>query len=326
MNDDYLWDRSGRSDPQIQHLENVLSQFQGGKKLPDLPQRSSRKSDHSRFSLWTTLAAATAAAAIIVFAFSGNQSVPMEQAKPSWKVAVLQGTPRYGSLPISGSGHLAVGDWLETDPTSLVRLIMPKIGQVEVNPQTRIRIKVASEKEYRLELASGKIHATVLAPPRLFLVETPSALAVDLGCSYNLEVNQQGDGFLQVATGWVAFEREGHESVVPAGAQCKTKKGIGLGTPYFPDATEKFTAALARFDFGTNKAHALDTVLAESRTRDGLTLWHLLSRVEGADRARVFNQLVLYSPLPSGVTKEGVLRLDPKMLKQWFEGLKDPQG
>ncbi len=317
-NDNYLWDRSGKPDPQIQHLENVLGTLQSKRKLPDLPPQQ----DPSRGSLWATLAAAAAVAAIVIFSFRANQPTPIHQPKSAWEVSALQGTLRCGPQSISTTGQLVVGDWLETDTSSKARLFIPKVGQVEVSPQTRIRIKGTSEREHRLELASGKIHATVLAPPRLFLVETPSALTVDLGCSYTLEVDKQGDGFLQVTTGWVAFEREGHESIVPAGAQCKTKKGVGLGTPYFPDAGGKFIEALSRFDFEKNKKQALEIILAESRIRDSITLWHLLSRVEGTDRARVFDKLTAYSPMPSGITREGVLQLDPKMLKQWFPRLR----
>jgi hypothetical protein len=38
----------------------------------------------------------------------------------------------------------------------------------------------------------------IWAPPRLFFVDTPSAVAADLGCSYTLEVKDDGAGVLRV--------------------------------------------------------------------------------------------------------------------------------
>jgi hypothetical protein len=58
-------------------------------------------------------------------------------------------------------------------------------------------------------------------------------------------------------------------------------------------------------------------VLAEARPRDTLTLWHLLSRVEGKDRELVFERMAALAPPPQDVTREGVLRLDDKMLHLW---------
>jgi hypothetical protein len=107
--------------------------------------------------------------------------------------------------------------------------------------------------------------------------------------------------------------------MVPAGAECRTRPKIGPGTPYFEDASERLQQALASFDF--EKADTLDTILAESRVRDTLTLWHLLSRVAAGERPRVFDRIAALTPLPSGVSREKALLLDPETLKRWREEL-----
>ncbi len=98
--------------------------------------------------------------------------------------------------------------------------------------------------EHRLELARGKMSARIWAPPRLFFVDTPSAVAADLGCAYTLEVDDDGGSVLHVTSGWVALQLKDRESMVPAGAACETQPGIGPGTPYFVDATPVFREAL----------------------------------------------------------------------------------
>jgi hypothetical protein len=175
--------------------------------------------------------------------------------------------------------------------------------------------------EQRLRLARGEISASVSAPPRLFFVDTPASTAVDLGCAYTMKADPDGNGLLRVTLGWVSLEWEGREALVPAGASCRSRPKIGPGTPYFDDASQGLQDALAGFDFGGGGEAAADTVLAEARVRDTLTLWHLLSRVGPAERQRVFNRIVDLVPLPKGVSPDKALQLDPETLKLWREEL-----
>ena len=113
---------------------------------------------------------------------------------------------------------------------------MGVIGSVDVDSNTRLRIVVARPGEHRLALGSGQISASISAPPRLFFVETSAGTAIDLGCQYELRCDKAGEGLLRVTTGWVSYERNGRESLVPAGAVCHTRPRIGPGTPHFEDA------------------------------------------------------------------------------------------
>lgn len=234
-----------------------------------------------------------------------------------WEVARLAGAPSIDADRIGATGRLGIGEWLETDANSRAQIKVADIGQVEVDPGTRIRLVETRRTEHRLELARGRLHATIFAPPRLFFVDTPSAVAADLGCAYTLEVDDAGRSLLHVTAGWVAFETKERESMVPAGAACLTQPGIGPGTPFFEDASERFLDALSKFDFSGGGSVALQEVLDESRPRDTLTLWHLLARVEGAERGRVYERLVALAPPPASITRQGIMLLDPAMLYEW---------
>ena len=244
------------------------------------------------------------------------------EARPSWEVARLNGAPRINANRINDNGKLAVGQWLETDDTSRARIDIGNVGQVDVDPNTRVRLVATQPTEHRLELARGRMSARISAPPKLFFVNTPSAVAEDLGCAYTLEVDDAGNSLLRVTLGWVALQLKDRESLVPAGAACATRPGVGPGTPYFEDASELFRTALAKLDFEPNntqwsKIPALDIVLHEARLRDTMTLWYLLSRVDENDRGRVYTRMAELVPPPVGVTRGGVLRLDQEMLKRW---------
>lgn len=249
------------------------------------------------------------------------------ESRPSWAVARLDGSPTIGSTSITDKSRLAVGQWLETDNVSRAQIQVSSIGQVEIDPNSRVKLVETRPTEHRLELARGRLSAYIWAPPRLFFVDTPSAVAADLGCAYTLEVDDDGGSLLRVTSGWVALQLKDRESMVPAGAACATRRGIGPGTPYFEDASESFRRALSKLDFEapdsdwSSRDQALNQVLMEARPRDTLTLWHLLSRLEVADRALVYDRLAALGPPPTGVTRDGVLQLDDKMLKAWKAGL-----
>lgn len=251
--------------------------------------------------------------------------VYLRESRPFWSVARLSGSPRIGAAAIADKGQLARGEWLETDADSRAKIEVASIGQVEIDPNTRVRLVETNPTEHRLELERGRMSARIWAPPRLFFVDTPSAVAADLGCAYTLEVDKSGAGLLRVTSGWVALQLHGHESMVPAGAACATRPVVGPGTPYFEDASDNFRTALSQLDFGSQEElePALTTVISESRVRDTLTLWHLLPRVAGSARERIYERLASLGPPPEGVTRDGILQLNEQMLQRWKDSLEN---
>src|SRR5882672_9142570 len=224
------------------------------------------------FKVWQPGFAGVAAGLVIVAGFVAVWFYSRES-RPFWEVARLNGAPRIGSSRMDDKGRLAVGQWLETDSDSRAQIDVGSIGQVEIDPNTRVRLVETKPTEHRLELAHGKMSARIWAPPRLFFVDTPAGVAADLGCAYTLEVDDRGAGLLHVTSGWVALQLQERESIVPAGATCATWPGVGPGTPYFDDASEIFRQALASFDFepqAESKITNLDLVLMNSRPRDTL--------------------------------------------------------
>jgi hypothetical protein len=236
-----------------------------------------------------------------------NEASPFSN--KGWEVETIAGTPL--------KNVLAVGETLETGSDSRAVITVADIGNVEISPNSRIKLIASEQNERRLSLEKGTLEAMILAPPRLFIVDTPSAVAVDLGCAYKLEVDKDGNSKLHVTSGFVSLEREGRESIVPSGGMAITKKGKGLGTPYYEDASAQFQKAVYKFDFENASGKTLQIILNEAREKDALTLWHLLSRTKGADRERVFETLNKLVKLPECCTKEGILKLDKKMLEEW---------
>src|SRR2546423_5258700 len=327
---DYLWDGSGTPDPEIVKLERAVGKFRHARPAPEWPiskeigEAAAIVRRRPLRPLWFRLAGLAATALLIFSVWALRPRKPIQETG-GWGVTSLAGTPRVGKKAIRAvgdAGRLGVGQTLETDPQSRASISVDEVGRVEIEPQTRLRLVETGAKRTRLSLERGTIHAMIWAPPGEFMVDTPSALAVDLGCAYTLVVDESGAGVLRTTLGWVGFKFEGREAFIPAGAVGATRPGIGPGTPYYEDAPEAFRAALAKFDFeklsDAERDAALATILPESRKRDALTLWHLLSRAEGPQRRQVYDRLAALVPPPSGVTPHGIVHLDREMLDAWW--------
>src|ERR1700730_3798281 len=200
------------------------------------------------------------------------------EGRASWAVARLDGAPRIGSTRFGEKGRLGVGQWLETDSGSRAKIDVGNIGQVEIDPNTRVRLLETKPTEHRLELERGRLSAHIWAPPKLFFVDTPSAAAAEHGCAATLAIDGHGGSLLRVTSGWVSLQLKDRESMVPAGAACPTRPGIGPGTPFFEDASEPFRKALSAVDFdpagsAVGNMRPIEILLANARVRDTYTLW-----------------------------------------------------
>ena len=324
MSDDYLWDRSGPPDPEIARLEELLRPFgqQESVRAATTARLPTGKTSPPRFPRrWVPLYAA--AAAIVLIAGGGWWKVN-RSTSASWEVTLFDAAPSAPSRRVTGHRGLPVGGWLETNDAEKALIKVADIGNVNVDPSTRVRLIDTRAGDHRLELVRGTLHATILAPPGQFFVETPSATAVDLGCAYTLTIDDAGAGVLTVTLGWVGFEWHGRESLIPAGFIAATRPELGPGTPRHIDASPAVRDALDAIDFDPASAEingALDVVLAASAERDEATLWHLLSRVPPSQRDRVFDRLAQFVPPPPNVTRAGIRDGRRDMLDRWWDAM-----
>jgi hypothetical protein len=165
MREDYLWDRSGPPDPDIERLEVELGslRYRFGRNQPGARRQRAP-------GAWLAAAAAVLlAAGALLFRSASAPAAPT-----AWRMgnlAVLQGQ-------VLRTGDLGVT--LESEP----------VGRVELGPGSELRAATSRH----LELRRGRLHAFIWAPPREFVVETASAQAVDLGCEYTLDVDGAGNG------------------------------------------------------------------------------------------------------------------------------------
>jgi hypothetical protein len=325
--DDYLWDGTGEPDPEVVRLERVLGTLRHDRPLTQLPAPLDPHVARARPTLasraWYAVSTLAAAAAVILIA--GAAWFTVVQPRIGWAVESVAGEPVVDGRAVGRAARLGIGSWLETDDSSRARIAAGYIGRIDVEPNTRVQLVEARGREHRMALAEGTIHARIWAPPKFFFVNTPAAVAVDLGCAYTLQVDPDGSGLVRVTHGWVGFQHAGRESFIPEQAVCATRPDVGPGTPRYDDAPEGYAGALELIDFGNQadpgRAAALELVLSRARPRDALTLWHLLQRGTPDERALVYARMAAVAPPPPGVTREAVLGGDGSAIDAWWNSL-----
>jgi hypothetical protein len=337
---DYLWDRTGAVDAEVAELEEVLQplRFDHGMPAVDPPKLERRPNP-----LWWLAVAAGVGLVIwgwiarqqsqltapvartgipsVAVAPTSAATSPVEPAGPSWRVTAVSGAPVCDGKPVEKNGALHVGQWVETDASSRAQIEVADIGTVDLKPSSRLRLVGTADHEHRIQLQRGMLSASVDAPPRVFLVETPKATAVDLGCVYELEVADDKTTWLRVKLGWVSLEANEVVSVVPAGAMCRAAADGTPGLPVRRAAAARYVDAAAQFVTGGSdaKSGALDVLVDEAGSGDAVTLWHLLARVSAPHRRAVYDRLASLVSAP--LDEAAVLRLEQDALESWGQAL-----
>jgi hypothetical protein len=290
--DDYLVDKRGEPDPDVERLERLLAPLaHDGRRVPPSEPAQGRG---ALLRAWPWIVSGAVAAAVLV-ASSLRVREP-DSVRPAGPSLTVVGVPT----------ALGESDWVEArDETRELKL--GDVGRVTLSPGARVEVRRLAHDETRLYLERGRLFATVSADarPRFFQVDTPAARCVDLGCRYMLAVDRDGNATVEVQTGQVAFENEGREVYVPAGAKCFATRAHGAGTPFWLDGDAELASAVVAFDEGAGlgaeerRARAGRLLAATSDVRSTLSAWHLLQDRDAAVAASARARLVeLAGPLP----------------------------
>ncbi len=320
--DDYLWDRSGPADPDVQRLEQLLAPLAHDRPLDELALR--RKRNRAPWIISGAVLIAAAAGLVLYLRASHG---------PCDGDAGFAFTAKGGTVGCANEqvarGVLPIGGVLDTG-TATAELAIADIGIAELAANTRVRLdRNEANQRQQIHLERGRMHAKVNAPPRIFAVTTPSTGVTDLGCEYTIEIDAKGKGWIEVQSGKVELETTAHAVIVaPAGTSARLRENRAPSVPVVIGASPALRSAVTDWEQGTSDA--LPKLLAAAGIGDAITLANLAVLVPGdtstqiscsapcTDRDLVLNRLATLSPPPEGVTIHGALT-DPALLERWRE-------
>ena len=250
-----------------------------------------------------------------------NSTTSINDSGNFWVVSNLKGSPKIHDKEIKIIDTLKIGEWLITNDSSKALLSVAYMGEIILEPGTKLKIVKSDSNEHRILLDYGTINANINAKPRSFIVDTKSSEAVDLGCEYTFSVDHKGNGLLFVKSGMVELKSSGKNSLVSAGNFCITKAGLGPGTPYSKHSSSEFRKALLDLDFRGVNDKTLKDLLKNAKKTDVMTLIQILPNVKENNKAKVFTKLASFIPPTRKFYVDSIPELDMKDLNEWIEKL-----
>ncbi|MEM7309401.1 MAG: FecR domain-containing protein [Planctomycetota bacterium] len=300
----YLVDREGPADPEVERLEGLLGRYRlrpEPLRLPDDPPAAERPGFLvPPRAIQVALAAAAGFVALLLV---------LRGLTPAGDGYVVRG--------LAGVEHLARGRWLETG-AERAWIEVGEIGEVRLEPGARVRLDDDGREESSLYLERGSLHATILAAPGAFQIDTPAGLSIDLGCLYRLEVDDDDVSHLEVEAGQVAFEAAGAKVFVPQGYATFARPGRGPVAPLAILVDPDVERLVRRVERAAD-ASAAD-VRSVGELDDAVVLYHLLRAPASAVREAALEALLRTEELPEGLTREDVLSDEASWLA-WHDEL-----
>lgn len=308
---DYLWDRSGTADPQVARLEGLLSPLAHDAPLDELRMRRQQR----RRAPWV-IAGALAAIAALVAIYLGRPGPRPNVAcngREGFAFTGVGGAVSCGGTSVT-AGVLPVGGQLDTGAHQAM-LTIADIGNAHLGAGTQVRLERTDAERHQLALDRGQMHAKVKARPRLFAVTTKHADVVDLGCEYDISIDDSGAGGLHVISGLVELAtKSGAIVVVPEGCDAKILAGNRPGLPSCAATTPAVRTAIEAYDAGD--ANAFDAILAAARREEAITLF-ALAAVDESRRADALDRLAELSPPPDAEITVETAMTNPEHLAIW---------
>jgi hypothetical protein len=327
LQDDYLWDPHSKPDPVVVQMERALAPVSSralnlaDRALPLLPPSVIAKRRRHRNG-WLIAAAAAAALVFIVAALLTHR-LSWSEASPWRVVRMIDGSAR--------EDLLRIGSTLATTELESATLDVARIGTVELAPNSAATLIETRDRQHRIELKHGHLHAKIWAPPGYFGVMNRGSLALDLGCEFELEATALGNGRLNVISGWVIYNRGGTETLIPEGhtvAFDDTRVGMptrNAGNVPFKEQIAELDVLLAQSASDEARIRVLTNQVAEIATdADYLTLLVLMTRHRQLTGTAIDTRLqkVLGDPGDGDRINEWWRRV-PKPPKQWWRYWQD---
>ena len=308
--DDYLWDRSGPIDPEVEALERSLGtlKFNPAQHPLTLPARRGL-----RAGAWLALAAALVAAAG-AGAFWWRLQWPADR---GWRLATITTS---GDQRIS---TLAVGQTIDLANAKEASLSIARLGAARVHPGSDVSLRATSSRRHSLHMTRGTIDVRVWAPPMRVVIGTPAGTVIDMGCVFTLTVDA-GVASVRVDTGWVQLENKFGETLAPAGTSSGMTGDAAPGVPVYDDATAEFRDAVRLIEGGTTPKidFALTMIDRDARARDVPTLLMLALRSPQMLREALLARAAVLVPPPAPVGK--MMDLPDEAIWRWFDTLPLP--
>lgn len=230
-----------------------------------------------------------------------------------WEIIQSSGKPLIDKEVIGKGDSFGSEGTLTTDEVSSITLSLPGMGRFFIDNSSSVsRTKNSNE----IKLNYGNVKKFEGDATDVLVVLTPLAKFTELykGGAFKLNTFEDGTCRLVVESGWMVVNIKDFDSYVPKNFNCIITRGR-YAIPYPSDSSPELVVLLENFS-GINDP-SFGTILSLASKKEALSLWHLIQLVSTENRTIGFDKLNEIIPVPSGITKAGILALNKEMLLEW---------
>jgi len=230
-----------------------------------------------------------------------------------WEIISITGQPKQNNSVLQKDDGFEDKATIETNESSSLSVIMPGLGRLLIEPSTIIS---RTKKSNELKLDKGQIKKFEGDATDVLTVITPLAKLTELykGGAFKLSVNEEGNSKLIVESGWMIVSVKEFDSYVPKNFNCQISRGR-YAIPYPSDSEPQLINLLQ--NFGGINDPSVGTILTLATKKEAISIWHILQLISTENRSIGFDKLNELIPIPSSVTKAGILSLNKEMLLDW---------
>lgn len=308
--EEYLLDPTAQPDESVAELERMLRPLRFDRETMEiaLPARTIHAKRHWVRRVIAPIAAAAAMLLLLIGLRAWIWSWPEGQ---PWKI-VSSGVEQQ---------YLEEGEQLQAgDHGATVRIA--RIGRMRIEPESELQLLSTSGRRHRISVERGAVSIGVWAPPFSVTIDTPAGTVFDMGCAFDLSVDEEQTSVV-VTSGWVQLQNRAGEVLVPEGAASRMEKGSRASVPVFVDSAEAFQLAVRKIEEGSGSLLDVDTIRRTARERDVYTILFLAERSRFG-RRELLEHAAKLTPPPS---REVFARASTGELKgvwEWARALELP--
>lgn len=225
-------------------------------------------------------------ASIVLLNYKARNFVSVEEMS-NWKLINLRGEAFINGVK---SNTVNVGDWIQTDSASSVVLKIANVGDISIEPNSKVRFVQSDGQMSRIEVLYGTVNTTTSQADK-FVLHSNNMKVQDKGGSYSFKVDEKGNGVIFVNNGIANVESGNKSAVVTDGKFCLYKPEYGVGIPFRKDASKEFQNALFSYDFSNGGMQSVYYAVANAAPEDYTSLMNLIPRVDERTKYLVLNKL-----------------------------------
>lgn len=260
---------------------------------------------------WTTLSI------LIISVIIGYYYIYVYNNTAPWKFNLLGGTATINQN-FSERSNIYSGDNIILSEVAHAKMALPARFELELFGNSKITILDTRATSNKINLIDGSFNFNSLNSESNFIVQRGNFTIEEKSGQYAFTMDEYGNINLSVDKGVIELNHSNFNFRVASKYSLSIIEDSYCTIPLHENATYNFKHSIDRLNSNVNDIAALSTAMLESKQTDQLTLLRIMELVAIDKRELLYQKISNIFPPPSGVTKQGILESNKRMLEKWW--------